>query len=79
MDGGDMTKHLEVFRIRCSIGTENLYNDIAEYLQYNDDLDLDFDAIHEKLEAEFNGFTDFIINVEVDMEAKEIVGVYGDD
>jgi hypothetical protein len=72
-------KTLQTFRVRCSIGTEQLYGDIAEYLQDNDDLDLDFDAIHEKLEAEFNGFTDFMINVEVNMETKEIVGVYGDD
>lgn len=74
-----MTKPLELFRVRCSIGTEHLHDDIAEYLQDNDDLDLDFDTIHEKLESQFNGFTDFIINVEVNMATKEIVGVYGDD
>lgn len=74
-----MAKQLETFRVRCSVSSDVLHDDIAEFLQDNDDLGLDFDAIHEQLVDQFDGFTDFVINVEVDMEKKEIVGVYGDD
>lgn len=71
-----MTKKLEVFEVRACISSDVLFDCIAEQLQDNDDLDLDFDSIHEQLSENFNGFTDVVVNVEVDMEKKEILGIY---
>lgn len=68
-------KNLTTKTVRVSIDMELLFDDIAEQLQDDDELDLDFDTIHEKLSEEFSGFFDFSVNVEYDTETKDITAI----
>jgi hypothetical protein len=58
-----------------SISIDDLFDDIAERLQDDDELDLDFDAIHEKLAENFTGYFEFKVPVEIDTETKEILAI----
>ncbi len=63
--------------INCMITVqiEDLFDDIAERLQDDDELDLSFEEIHEKLAENFNGFFEFRVPVEIDTETKEIISI----
>lgn len=63
--------------INCmiSISIDELFDDIAERLQDDDDLDLSFEEIHEKLTENFSGYFEFKVPVEINTETKEIISI----
>lgn len=65
-------------RVTVSISFDALYDDIAESLQDDDALDMDFDSIHEAISQEFDGFFDFAVEVEYDPATKKIISIVPD-
>ena len=69
-----MTK--KTIKGQISIPMENIFDDIAERLKHDDALDMDFDAISEKLTEQFGAYSfKFDVSVTINTKTKEILAI----